>query len=84
MNKLLKQAFEKAADLPEEKQNRIAEIVLDEINGGEEWGDIDGYARWEELLASPESQAFLEKMADKIRAEHLSGRTQPLRPEDFR
>ena len=83
MNKLLKKAFEKAAELPDEKQHQIAEIVLDEIKTVEEWGDVDGDARWEELLATPESQAWLEMMADKIRAEHRAGRTKPLRSEDL-
>ena len=82
MNKLLKQAFEKAAELPDEKQNKIAEIVLDEINGGEEWGDIDGDARWEELLARPESQILLERMADKALKDIKAGLSKPLKPDD--
>ena len=82
MNKLLKQAFEKAAELPDEKQHKIAEIVLDEINGGEEWGDIDGDAWWEELLARPESQILLERMADKALREIREGKSKPLSPSD--
>ena len=82
MNKLLKKAFEKAAELPEEKQNRIAEILLDEIKTVEEWGDVDGDARWEELFARPESQILLERMADRALKEIREGKSKPLSPND--
>ena len=82
MNKLLQKAFEKAAELPDEKQHQIAEIVLDEIKTVEEWGDVDGDARWEELFARPESQVFLEKMVDKVREDIRARSTKPLRIED--
>lgn len=74
MNKLLQQAFEKAAELPEEEQETLAAVIL---------AEMDADKKWDELLASPESQEWLEKMAEKVRAEHKAGRTKPLREEDF-
>ena len=74
MNKLLQQAFEKAAELPEEKQETLAAVIL---------AEMDADKKWDELLASPESQEWLEQMAEKVRAEHKAGRTKPLREEDF-
>lgn len=82
MNELLKKAFDKAAELPEEKQNRLAEIVLDGIEAVEEWGDIDGDARWEELFARPESEALLERMADQALKDIQAGLSKPLTPDD--
>ena len=82
MNKLLKKAFEKAAELPDEKQHRIAEILLDEIKEEEDWGDVDGDALWEELFARPESQILLERMADKALKDIQAGLSKPLSPDD--
>ena len=74
MNKLLQKAFEKAAELPDEKQETLAAIILEEMDSDE---------KWDELFATPESQAFLDKMAKEALAEHRAGRTKPLRIEDL-
>ena len=74
MNNLLKEAFEKAGELPDKKQKMLGAIILMEIESD---------AKWDELLATPESQAWLEKMAEEARAEHRAGRTKPLRLEDL-
>lgn len=65
MNQLLREAFEKAAKLPEGEQDRIARLLLDEMESDR---------RWEELFATPESEAFLERMADEAIAEHRARR----------
>ena len=71
MNKLLKKAFDKAAELPDEKQETLGAIILDEMEHDSEW---------EALLATPESQAFLEKLSKEARAD---SRAEPLTIEDL-
>ena len=74
MNQLLREAFEKAAKLPEGEQDRIALLLLEEMESDR---------RWEELFATPESEDFLERMADEAIAEHRAGLTKPLSLEDL-
>lgn len=74
MNKLLQQAFEKAAELPEEKQETLAAVILEEMASDK---------RWDELFALPESEVFFDKMAEEVRQDHLAGRTKPLNVEDL-
>lgn len=69
MNQLLHQAFERAADLPREEQDRFARFLLAELESED---------RWAELFARPESEDLLERLADKALSEHRAGRTQPL------
>ncbi len=73
MTQLLQQAFERAAALPQEEQDRIARFLLAELESEE---------RWAELFSRPESEKLLEKMADEALAAHRAGRTQPLRIEE--
>lgn len=74
MTNLLQQAFEKASQLSEEDQERIALLLLNELKADEHWDD---------LLSSPESQSLLEEMATRALAEHRAGRTRPLKIEDL-
>ena len=74
MTQLLAHAFEKAAALPEEDQDEVARRLLE---------DLDGDARWDELFARPESDAWLTKMADEALADHRAGKTTPLDPNDL-
>ena len=69
MNQLLQKAFERAAELPEEEQDRFALFLLAEL----EWE-----RQWAELFARPESEDLLERLADEALAEHRAGRTLPL------
>lgn len=55
---LLKQAVEQAAQLPEDEQRHIAEIIL---------AEIDPDKRWEELLNDPRSEAVLEELVTRAR-----------------
>lgn len=72
--KLLQQAFDKAAELPEERQDNIARILL---------AEMESERRWDELFSRPESEAFLERMAAEALEAHRAGRTKPLNPEDL-
>ena len=74
MNKLLGEAFEEAAKLPEGEQDRIARVLFEEMESDQ---------RWDELFATPESEVFLERIADETIAEHRAGRTRPLDVEDL-
>ncbi len=55
---LLKQAVEQAAQLPEDEQRHIAEMIL---------AEIDPDKRWEELLHDPRSEAILEELVTRAR-----------------
>jgi hypothetical protein len=72
MTDLLKKAFEKASQLSAEDQDRFGAWILEELDSDE---------RWDELFA--QSQEMLAKMADEALAEHRSGKTQPLDPDDL-
>lgn len=74
MNRLLREAFEEAAKLPDDDQYRFARFLLAELESERKWG---------ELFATPESDAFLERMADEAIAEHRAGTTRPLNVEDL-
>ncbi len=74
MTELLQQAFDKAAELPEERQDNIARILL---------AEMESERRWDELFSRPESEAFLERMAAEALEAHRAGRTKPLNPEDL-
>ncbi len=66
MTKLLKEALEKLAKLPAERQDALARLLLEEM---------EAEARWNKSFA--ESQDLLEKLADKARDEHTKGETRP-------
>ena len=74
MNQLLREAIEEVAKLSESDQDRIALLLLEEMESDR---------RWDELFATPESEAFLERMADETWAEHRAGATRPLNVEDL-
>ena len=72
MTKLLEQAVAKARELPEEEQDAIALIVMEEI---------ESERRWSELFAkSPDG---LRKVADRAWAEHEAGGSQELDPDQL-
>ena len=55
---LLKKAVEQAAQLPEDEQRHIAEMIL---------AEIDSDKRWEALLNDPGSEAVLEELVARAR-----------------
>jgi hypothetical protein len=70
MTKLLKKAFEEASKLPEDEQDALGRVLLDELVAER---------RWEELFVG--SGDLLAELADEVLAEHRSGRTEKLDPE---
>jgi hypothetical protein len=70
MTRLLEQAFAEAARLPEEEQDSLARVLLDELASER---------RWDELFAS--SQDLLSELAAEALAEHRAGRTEILDPD---
>lgn len=71
MTKALEQAFKEASKLAESEQDSLAAAIQAEIEAEEEW---------ESRL--PASADALERRADEAFAEHRSGRTRPLDPEE--
>ena len=69
MTKLLQQAFNVASELPEEQQDMVAQVLLDEM---------ESERKWDELFSRPESEEPLNRMAEETLAEHRAGLTQPL------
>ena len=74
MNQLLQQAFERASELPEEEQDRLARFLL---------AELESERQWTELFARPESEDLLERLADVALSEHRAGRTRPLSLDDL-
>jgi len=66
MTTLLQQAFEKAAQLPADLQDQLAQDLLDAIAGK---------LQWDTTLAH--SEDLLEKLAEKALREFEAGRTRP-------
>src|SRR5262249_20696634 len=66
MTLLLKQAFEKASQLPEELQDQLAQEMLE---------DIAGELQWDTTLA--QSEDLLEQLAAQALREFEAGRTRP-------
>jgi hypothetical protein len=67
MTNLLDKALSEAAKLPEQEQDALAVILLEEIASER---------RWSESFAN--SQDALATLAEEALAEHAAGRTQPL------
>ena len=74
MTRLLQEAFERIAKLPQEKQNRYAQFLL---------ATLESDQRWAELFARPESEDLLEHLADETLAAHRAGRTRPVNIEEL-
>ena len=74
MNNLLQLAFERVSALPQEEQDRFARLLLSEL---------ESELSWTELLARPESEELLARLADEALSEHGAGRTQPLTMNDL-
>jgi hypothetical protein len=67
MTKLLEKAFNEASKLPEEDQDALAEMLLDDLAAEERWAD-----------ALANSQDALAALADEALAEFERGETKPL------
>jgi hypothetical protein len=60
----LKEVFEKASRLSEERQKAVIEIVVSFLDDSEE-----EEAEWDALVKSPQSQRFLDKMVAELKEE---------------
>jgi hypothetical protein len=67
MTNSLQEAFKRASALPDEQQEALAAIMLEEIAAEK---------RWEEVFAG--SQDVLEKLANEALEEHRRGETEDL------
>ena len=74
MTKLLEDAVSKVLVLPEEDQDAIAAIVLQEI---------ESEARWNELFSHAKSADMLAKLADQAIAQARAGRARKLDLNDL-
>jgi hypothetical protein len=74
MTELLEQAFAKAAELPQEEQDRFARFLLSEL---------ESELRWAELFSRAESEDLLEQLADEAVAAHRAGLTRPLDSDEL-
>ena len=66
MTEALQRALEVVRQQPDDIQDMIAQLILEELQAEE---------RWDELLASPKSATLLEQMAEQARKEYRAGRT---------
>ena len=70
MTRTLEEVFKEAAQLPEDEQDALAEVIRAEIRAEEDWD-----------RTFSESQDVLERLADEALADHRAGRTKPLDPD---
>lgn len=74
MTEILQQAFGKAAELPEDRQEALARFLL---------AEMESERKWDEIFSRPESESFLERMAAEALEARRAGRTEPLNLEDL-
>ena len=74
MTQLLQKAFERAAKLPQEEQDKFARFLL---------AELESERQWAELFSRSESEDLLERLADDALTAHRTGRTQPLDIEEL-
>ena len=72
MTALLKEAFDKASELPPEEQDTFARFLLAELESEAQWSDA--FAR---------SQDALAKLADEALEEFRAGKTEILDPHNL-
>jgi len=64
----LRQAYEKAEKLSLKDQDMLATKILEEIEAME-WDE-----KWDAILATPESDAYLDKLEKEAKADFAAGR----------
>jgi hypothetical protein len=70
MTKLLEEVFAEASKLPEQEQDALAAVILEELASER---------RWDQAFA--DSADLLAQLADQALAEHRAGKTRVLDPE---
>lgn len=73
MTKLATEAWEKLQELGDAEQDRLARLILD---------DIESERRWDELFEK--SHDLLAEMAAEAKAEYDAGETDELTPDTLR
>lgn len=71
MTDLLEKAFREAEKLPPDEQDRLASVILAELESDH---------RWDAAFAG--SQDALGKLAERARQEYADGETRPLSSDD--
>lgn len=71
---VLKQAFERAAQQPEEEQKALAALITQAL---------DADAKWDELFADPLTPEALDLLAAEAIAEDDAGRTEEITGDGF-
>lgn len=66
--KLLQQAFDKAAQLPKDKQEALARIIMAEID----------WEMWDRQIEADSESGKLDFLADEVLEAHRAGQTKPL------
>lgn len=74
MIEALREAFNEVAQLPENEQQHIVEIVRQEIASEK---------RWQALFNDPRSESALEEMVAEALAEDDAGETEEIIGDDF-
>jgi len=72
VGKLLDRAIAEARKLPEDEQEALAWVILEEI---------DDQRRWDELFSQPSE--VIERMAEQALEEDRAGLTEPLDPDSL-
>ena len=65
----LKAAYEKAGKLSLKDQDMLAKKILEEIEAME-WDE-----KWDATLATPESDAFLDRLEEEAKADRATGKS---------
>lgn len=71
----LQEAFRQAERLPEQEQQVLAELLIEEMKAS---------AKWDALFADPRSDALLERLVNQALAEDAAGETEDITGDDFR
>ena len=66
MTKLLEEAIEKISQLPDEQQDAMASLVLEEISAERKWDDL--FSNSQDVLASLAEEALMDFEAGKTKA----------------
>jgi len=66
MTRLLEEAIEKISQLPDEQQDAMASLVLEEISAERKWDDL--FSNSQDVLASLAEEALMDFEAGKTKA----------------
>lgn len=73
MTELLERALERVKSLPDDEQDAIAALILEELE------ELEDEARWDRAFAN--SADVLAQLAAEAMAEDKAGKTEPLDPD---